>query len=112
MDRLQRRMMSRAFGAVYKALHRVRLTDPSCPYVVASRQAAQTIASAPPELPQGYWWEFHARGKQLGFTTFEVPVSHRVRIEGGTRVYKWLELPRIGVVHLQGLWRLRKVSKG
>jgi dolichol-phosphate mannosyltransferase len=111
-DTLARKVMSGAFKTVYGDLIGVHLKDPSCPYVVMSGSTARKIAEdAGVLLPQGYWWEFHARRKRLGFTVFEVPVAHRVRASGATRVYRPSRVPRIAAVHLRGLLQLRRETR-
>jgi hypothetical protein len=58
------------------------------------------------EMEQGFWWEFVARVHRRGFSILEVPVSHRDRITGTTRVYKFLKLPLIGYRHVLALFRI------
>lgn len=104
-----RRMMSGAFGMVYRRFFDVRLRDPSCPYILIRRPALEAILSGNVGiLKQGFWWEFVARATTLGLRIREAPVHHRVRTAGTTQVYRPTKVPRIAWEHLLGLRRLRQ----
>jgi len=107
-DAKARMVASRAFGLAYLLLFRLRLKDPSSPFVVARRDDVLEMLPAHPVLPQGFWWEFYARADAAGLQIVEIPVAHRVRAEGSTRVYRPIKMPRIALVHLAGLVRLRR----
>jgi glycosyltransferase involved in cell wall biosynthesis len=108
-DSLFRRAISRAFGTVYRALFPVRVRDPSCPYVVISRDALATVLTGSPGvLKQGFWWEFNARAFAHGLRVAEVPVRHRRRAAGETQVYRLRKIPRIAYEHVLGLFALRR----
>jgi hypothetical protein len=82
------------------------MQDPSSSFVAAYRRDVLSVLPAIPVLPQGFWWEFFARADAAGLRILEVPVSHRRR-DGATRIYRLRPLPRIVLVHLAGLVRLR-----
>src|SRR5262249_3466569 len=103
-----RMIASRAFGVAYKLLFRLRLTDPSSPFVAARRTDVLEMLPALPVLPQGFWWEFFARADAAGLRIVEVPVAHRPRAEGTTGVYRPRRVPRIGMAHRGGLVRRRR----
>ena len=105
-DSRSRQLASWAFGRVYRLLTGVQMKDPSSPFVAAYRSDVLRFLPATPLLPQGFWWEFFARADAAGLRILEVPVAHRRR-DGTTRVYRLQRLPRIALVHLVGLVRLR-----
>jgi glycosyltransferase involved in cell wall biosynthesis len=108
-DSVFRRTISRAFGTVYRALFPVRLRDPSCPYLVISREALATVLTGSPGvLKQGFWWEFNARASAHGLRVAQVPVRHRRRAAGETQVYRLRKIPRIAYEHVLGLFALRR----
>ena len=108
-DHWSRRLMSRAFRVAFSMLFSVSLRDPSSPYLLIRRPALERVlATDPGILPQGFWWEFYARAAHLGLTLAEVPVAHRARSAGRTQVYLPTKIPRIALVHLIGLIRLRR----
>jgi glycosyltransferase involved in cell wall biosynthesis len=112
-DTAMRKLMSGAFGFVYRLYFDVRLRDPSCPYVFINRAGLDAILSGNVGiLKQGFWWEFVARAGALGLRTSELPVSHRVRSSGITQVYRLGKIPRIAIEHLAGLRRLRRELNG
>jgi glycosyltransferase involved in cell wall biosynthesis len=108
MDSRFRKLISGAFGIVYRALFPVRLKDPSCPYLVVRREALMRILRGNPGiLRQGFWWEFNARAQAAGLRVRQVPVTHRVRTAGTTQVYTLSKIPAIAAEHLRGLFALR-----
>lgn len=108
-DHWSRKVMSRAFRTVFSVFFSVPLHDPSSPYLLITRPALdRVLASDPGILPQGFWWEFYARAVELGLSLSEIPVGHRARSAGTTQVYRPTKVPRIALVHLIGLIRLRR----
>jgi glycosyltransferase involved in cell wall biosynthesis len=108
-DVLVRKLMSNAFGLVYRALFDVRVRDPSCPYLLIHRPAlTKILAGNVGILKQGFWWEFVARATALDLRIVETPVRHPVRKSGVTQVYRPTKVPRIAAEHLLGLWRLKR----
>lgn len=107
-DPLFRRVLSGTFHAFFRLLFRTRVADPSCPYVLISREALAVVRPTLGVLEQGLWWEFTARASQLNLRVREVPVRHRARSAGETQVYRLGALPGIGLSHVLGLltlWR-------
>jgi dolichol-phosphate mannosyltransferase len=108
-DHWSRMVMSRAFRLVFSAFFKVPLQDPSSPYLLITRPGLERVlASDPGILPQGFWWEFYARAAEMGLELSEIPVGHRPRSAGRTQVYRPSKIPRIALVHLIGLVRLRR----
>lgn len=108
-DHWVRKLMSSAFGWVYRIFFDVPLHDPSCPYILIRRAGLEGIlAGNIGILKQGFWWEFFARALALGLTIRETPVHHRARTNGTTQVYRPTSVPRIAFEHLLGLWKLRQ----
>jgi glycosyltransferase involved in cell wall biosynthesis len=106
-DPRPRLLASWAFGCVYRLLTGVHLKDPSTPFVVAFRRDVLQFLPASPVLTPGFWWEFFTRADAAGLRIVEVPVAHRRR-EGATRVYRPSRIPRIALVHVVGLFRIRR----
>lgn len=109
-DTWQRRTQSRAFRAVFRMMFKIRLADPSCPYVLGRPDVVDCLPSHP-TLDQGFWWEFVARVWGSGRSIVEVPVRHRTRAAGATKVYTWKTIPGIARSHLAGLARIRREVK-
>jgi glycosyltransferase involved in cell wall biosynthesis len=105
-DSLLRKALSRAFYFVYQLLYRVPIHDPSCPYVLAHRHVIESVVSELGEMKQGFWWEFVARVHRRGFSVREVPVRHRGRSAGTTRIYRLNRLPVIAYQHFLALFKI------
>jgi len=58
------------------------------------------------EMKQGLWWEFVARVHRRGYFIREIPVRHRPRAAGATRVYQVLKLPGIFGRHLLAVLKI------
>jgi glycosyltransferase involved in cell wall biosynthesis len=108
-DPMYRKLMSGAFKMVYEGLFPVRLDDPSCPFLVIRRSALDDVlAGQPGLLREGFWWEFNARAHAAGLTVRQLPVTHRVRTDGTTKVYSLRRTPSIAAKHLKALVELRR----
>jgi glycosyltransferase involved in cell wall biosynthesis len=108
-DSTKRRAMSFAFRCVFRLLFNIKIKDPSCPYLIMRREVWNRIKKHCDigMLPQGFWWEFVARITSENFKIIYVPVRHRPRAGGETKVYKSLAIPKIAAEHLIGLFRLK-----
>lgn len=107
-DLFYRKAMSAAFKAVYQRLFPVRLKDPSCPFLLVHRRSLEAILRGRPGLlRQGFWWEFNARAHAAGLTVLQLPVHHRARTDGETKVYSLRRIPSIATEHLAALVELR-----
>lgn len=106
-DSANRIFYSRLFGLVFRALFRVRLTDPSCPVVAFRRSELKNLLESDSHLKYGYWWEFQARVSRQDMKVVQVPIRHKERAGGATQVYQLRRLPRIISTHLVGLVRLK-----
>jgi rhamnosyl/mannosyltransferase len=108
-DGWARRLMSRAFGIVYRSLFSVPVKDPSCPFLIMRREAiAPVLIESFGLLSQGFWWEFMARASAAGLSVREVPVCHRPRAAGKTQNFRAWRIPRIAIENLHGLMLLHK----
>jgi glycosyltransferase involved in cell wall biosynthesis len=109
VDPVARKVMSAAFGVVFRLMFKVRTKDPSCPYLLIRREVLEDVLRGSPGiLPQGFWWEFSARAQAAGLRIAEVPVRHRPRAAGTTQVYRPAKVPRIAAEHLGRLPVLRR----
>jgi glycosyltransferase involved in cell wall biosynthesis len=105
-DTLRRRFMSRTFYLIYRLLLGVKLHDPSCPFIIAKKEVINQVVDQLGEMREGLWWEFVARTVQRGYKIKEMPVHHRQRISGQTKVYKFGKIISIGITHLRALFRI------
>ena len=108
-DTRQRILMSSLFGMAYRLILGPTTKDPSCPYLIIRRDALHRLLEGQVGIfKQGFWWEFIARSLKLGLKLREIPVNHRQRLAGETRVYLWNKIPKIAYQHFLGLFELRK----
>jgi dolichol-phosphate mannosyltransferase len=110
-DTRMRKVLSGTFKMYYRALFKIFVHDPSCPFVLAPRHVIMQLVPQLGVLSQGFWWEFVARVHANGYTLEEIPVMHRLRAAGQTQVYRLRKLPRIGWTHIMGLMRIHQEYK-
>lgn len=105
-DSWSRRLGSAAFGLYFRLLFPVSARDPSGVPVLLSRAALMTVLPYLGRLDPGIWWEVVAVAHCWGLQVAEVPIHHRPRPDGQTRVYGWRKLPMIALKSAVGLLRL------
>jgi len=112
MDSFYRKVMSYAMKVIHRILFQVHLHDPSCPYVLINRRVLDRLT---PELglcPEGFWWEFSGWCSRVGFTVKELPIEHRMRLQGETVVFNPSRLPLIALRNSFGLLKVSWKSLG
>ena len=57
--------------------------------------------------PDGFSWEFNARSKMKGYNFKDIPMTHKKRPFGETKIYTYSNLPRIAYRHLIGMIKIR-----
>jgi len=114
-DPFARRFLSRGFHAVYQAIYNIPIHDPSCPFVLARREVVEQLVPELGAMREGLWWEFAARARRHRFRIKELPINHRERLAGKTRVYNPTKLPGIARRHIIALlkiwWGTRSASR-
>jgi hypothetical protein len=74
-------------------------------------EIAKKIAKEYKYMKESFWTEFTIRAYKKGFKIGEVPVVHRPRLDGSTRVYKPWKIPKITFSQLLALIKLYKELK-
>lgn len=107
-DTWWRRLASRTFRLFYQVVFRLPVHDPSLCYILARRDVVERLA---PEMHgrvmvEGFWWEFNARAHRRGYRLCEVPVNHRDRLDGQSRMFPTTKLPGILLRNVLALLRV------
>jgi len=106
-DSLQRRVMSKTFQFMTKKLFDLPdFRDITAPFKLMKTEVAKEIASECKYMRESFWTEFTIRAYKKGFKIGEVPVTHRPRLGGSTRVYKPWKIPNIAASQLYALLKL------
>ncbi len=106
-DSAFRRMMSGAFRTLVRLVFRLpKLNDITAPLRLVNTSDAKAVMSRCRYMKESLWTEFTVRALALGLRIVEVPVYHRQRPSGSTRVYKLRRLPAIIISQSWGLLRL------
>ena len=106
-----RRCQSGLFRRLYSLLYPIQIHDPSCPFVLIPAASVRTLLPELGVMEQGFWWEFVARAHRHGLRMKELPIRHRARAAGETKVYTLGKLPGIGWRHLVALLTIWKQTR-
>lgn len=104
-------IMSNGYKFIHRLLFRVPLHTPSCSFLLIKKEVVNSVVNELGVLKQGLWWEFTARVYKKGFKITEVPIQHRPRYSGQTRVYTLREIPGIAAAHIIGLFKIWKETR-
>jgi len=105
-DTFARKLMSGAFGCVFRILFHSPLHDPSCAFMLIKRRTIDRIIGAMGLMMEGFQREFIAHAQSESLRIREIPVHHRPRKSGGTKAFPLKRIPRTAVFNLAGLLRL------
>lgn len=111
-DPLHRRVMSSVFQWISRRLFKLpKLKDITAPYRLVQADVAKKVAEEYRYMRESFWTEFTIRAYKRGYRIIEVPIEHRSRVGGGTRVYKPTKIPKIVLSQLTAQlklwWELR-----
>jgi glycosyltransferase involved in cell wall biosynthesis len=96
------------YNSIVSLLFNVPFKDMNCSYRFIKKELAQTIAPQCKLLPYSYWTEFTVRAQRMGYKVSSVPIRHRDRLSGTSRIYPTKKLPYIAIQQLKGLSILYK----
>lgn len=106
-DSFHRKFMSKTFQIMVKLLFRLRyLRDITAPYRLMRSDVAKSIADEFRFMKESFWTELTIRAHARRYTIKEIPISHRTRVGGSTRVYLPSKIPKIALAHLMSLLKL------
>lgn len=107
-DTVWRRLASRTFYWFYQAVFRLPVHDPSLCYILARRDVVKRLVGEirGKVMVEGFWWEFNARAHRRGYRLGEIPVNHRDRLEGESRLFPTAKWPSILCRHALGVLRV------
>ena len=109
-DYMYRRIYSKVALLIYKFLFNVPLKDPSYAYIMMEKKVHNSLNNFKPEMPDGFFWEFNARAKNIGFTFYNLKIIHNERYFGETRIYHWSKLPMVSYNNLLGMTKIKFFS--
>ncbi len=101
-------ILSRGFHFLIKLLFGIRLRDIDCGFRLIRKDIVEDVLRDVRDLPYSFWAEFTIVASLKGLRIAEVPVSHRSRLAGNTTIYQPRRLPKILLLQMRGLLRLRK----
>ncbi|MBI5056284.1 MAG: glycosyltransferase family 2 protein [Nitrospirae bacterium] len=105
-DPPHRILISWIYHSLVRLSFKVPFKDMDCGYRFIRRELALNIAPECHLLPYSYWSEFTVRAYRKGFKIATVPIGHRDRLAGASRMYPFRKLPSMTIKQLRGLWTL------
>lgn len=109
-DDIQRKIFSFLFKTLFKILFPTPIHDPSAPFVLYKKKTVLSYLKYYKFLKEGFWWGFIGTAVKKELSIFELPMNHKVRLNGVTVVYKTNKIPSIAFRNLVGLFRLKSAS--
>jgi len=106
-DHWVRKLMSVSFKLLHRALFGTKLHDPSCNVMLMRRTVIEDVLPKMGLMVEGFQWELVARALRSGYRICEVPIRHRPRAAGGSRVFRPRSMPGIAWRNVVGLLRVR-----
>jgi len=106
-DAIQRKIFSFLFKTVFKILFPTTIHDPSAPFVLYRKKTVLPYLKCFKYLKEGFWWGFIGTAVKKGLSIFELPMNHKVRLNGETVVYSTDKVPGIALRNLVGLFKLK-----
>ncbi len=106
-DANQRKIFSFLFKTLFKILFPSNIQDPSAPFVLYKKKTVLPYLKYFKYLTEGFWWGFTGAAVKKGLTVYELPMNHRIRLDGETVVYKSNKILGIAFRNLAGLIKLR-----
>jgi len=107
-DPAHRIVFSKVFHLFVRILFRLPLHDPDTAFRLINVNVINRVLEETKFLDYSFWTEFTVRAYAKGFKLAEVPVVHRGRLNGSTRLYNSGRLFSIVVKQLVGLFKLWK----
>ncbi|UCH37349.1 MAG: glycosyltransferase family 2 protein [Candidatus Bathyarchaeota archaeon] len=108
-DSFFRRSMSRVFQWFARRFFTLPpIHDITAPYRLVRTDIAKQISHNVKYMVESYWTEFTIRACAMGARIKEIPVRHRLRLSGSTRVYTLSKIPRIAYDQLDSLRKIRQ----
>jgi len=108
VDPPHRILISNVFHFLVRILFKLPIRDPDTAYRLIRKEVVEDIADDVHILKYSFWTEFTVRAFKKGYRVAEVPVVHRGRLDGSTRLYNSKNLVKIIFLQLIGLFKLRK----
>lgn len=102
-DTWMRKVFSRMFHMAFQLLFPIPIHDPSAPFVLFKKETIIRYVHLLRYLKEGFWWGFIGMCVKVGLSVRELPINHRLRMQGKTQVYHLQKIPGIAVRNLLGL---------
>jgi glycosyltransferase involved in cell wall biosynthesis len=106
-DTFLRKLYSGSFKKIFNMLFSSGLHDPSAPFVLFNKQNIVNNLKYLFFLQEGFWWGFVAMCHKKNLKVKEIPIDHRLRKDGGTRVFIFSKIFNIALRNIAGLIKLK-----
>jgi len=110
-DPAHRIVISTVFHLLVKIFFGMPVRDPDTAYRLIRRRVLDEVMDDTVLLKYSFWTEFTVRAFKKGFKVTEVPVVHKRRLKGDTRLYKSSKLFSIIVSQMLGLFKLWRILR-
>jgi len=112
VDPPHRILISNVFHLMVRVLFKLPIRDPDTAYRLIRKEVVDDVADGARILKYSFWTEFTVRAFRKGYRVTEVPVVHRGRLNGSTRLYNGTKLFSIVLSQIVGLFKLSSELNG
>ena len=85
-----------------------KVSDPSCPFVLAKKEIYLQLIPKLSFVKEAYWWGFIGASVMYKKKIVQFDIEHFERYDGSSVVYKFSKMPGIILRNLAGLIKLKK----
>jgi len=107
-DPAHRIVISKMFHFLVQVMFRLPVHDPDTAFRLINAKVIDKVLEETRFLEYSFWTEFTVRAYAEGFRLTEIPVIHKNRLNGSTRLYNSKKLLSIMIKQLIGLFKLWK----
>ena len=108
MDGKFRNIGSYLFRVIFLILGFPKMKDTSAGTIIGKKVVIKSIVASPYFLKYGFWWEFQIWRNVLGIENRDIPINHRLRRGGKTKVYKFGTILQVAITQIFGLIKVKK----
>jgi dolichol-phosphate mannosyltransferase len=100
---IHRTILASGFHGIANSLFGLNLHDSDCGFRLIRKNLIDSVIKDVKSLEYSFWAELTIRACLKGFKVLEVPVNHKSRPNGDSRIYKPSKIPIIVIKQLKGL---------
>lgn len=103
-----RLILAKTYHSLVRVLFGLPIQDPNTAFRIVKKKVLDDVIHETKYLKYSFWTEFTVRAFRKGYTLTEIPINHKKRLNGKSRIYTLNRFPNILISQLTGLFKLWK----